>query len=71
MVSNKREAIKEALVGRTGIIIAHRLSTIRHADQIIVFEKGRVVGSGKHEELMDTCAAYQALVEREVGALSS
>lgn len=62
-------AIKEALVGRTGIIIAHRLSTIRHADQIIVFEKGRVVGRGKHEELMESCSAYQALVEREVGAL--
>jgi ATP-binding cassette subfamily B protein len=65
------QAIKDALVGRTGIIIAHRLSTIRHADQIIVFEKGRIVGKGKHESLMGSCAAYQTMVQREIGTLSA
>ena len=65
------QAIRNALVGRTGIIIAHRLSTIRHADQIIVFEKGCVVGNGTHDELMQNCTAYQALVEREAGGFST
>ena len=57
---------RDALVGRTGIIIAHRLSTIRHADQIIFFESGRIVGSGKHDELMENCHGYRSLVEREI-----
>jgi ATP-binding cassette subfamily B protein len=64
------EAIREALVGRTGIIIAHRLSTIRHADKIIVFEKGEVAGIGMHDELIKSCEAYRTMVLREVGALT-
>lgn len=64
------EAIRQALVGRTGIIIAHRLSTIRHADKIIVFEKGEVAGIGKHDELIKSCEAYRTMVLREVGALT-
>ncbi len=62
------EAIREAMKGRTGIIIAHRLSTIRHADKIIVFEKGRIAGIGTHRELMEGCTAYQELVACETGA---
>ena len=64
------EAIRRALIGRTGIIIAHRLSTIRHADKIIVFEKGKIAGIGKHDELIQNCSAYRDMVLREVGALS-
>lgn len=63
------EAIRRALVGRTGIIIAHRLSTIRHADKIIVFEKGKIVGVGSDSELMQTCDSYRSLVEYERSAL--
>lgn len=63
------EAIREALVGRTGIIIAHRLSTIRHADKIIVFEKGQIVGMGKHEALMESCEQYRNLVLYETETL--
>ncbi|MEN9621754.1 MAG: hypothetical protein RLZZ67_188 [Candidatus Parcubacteria bacterium] len=62
-------AICKALVGRTGIIIAHRLSTIRHADKIIVFEKGKIVGVGSDSELMQTCESYRDLVEYEREAL--
>ena len=47
-----QEALEKLMAGRTSIVIAHRLSTIRKADRIIVIEKGKVLESGTHEELM-------------------
>ncbi len=47
-----QEALEELMKNRTSIIIAHRLSTIREADKIIVLEKGTVIESGSHEELL-------------------
>ncbi|MFA6944870.1 MAG: ATP-binding cassette domain-containing protein, partial [Pedobacter sp.] len=47
-----QEALEELMKNRTSIIIAHRLSTIREADKIVVLEKGKVVESGNHAELM-------------------
>ncbi|MFI5139237.1 MAG: ABC transporter ATP-binding protein [Sphingobacteriales bacterium] len=47
-----QEALEELMKNRTSIIIAHRLSTIREADKIIVLEKGKIIESGNHQELL-------------------
>jgi ATP-binding cassette subfamily B protein len=54
-------ALESALVGRTSLVIAHRLSTIRRADQILVVEDGRIVESGRHEDLLAAGSRYADL----------
>jgi len=49
--------------GRTSIVIAHRLSTIQNADKIVVLEKGRIIESGTHQELLDLNGHYRKLFE--------
>jgi len=62
-------AIESLMHERTTFVIAHRFSTILSADTIVVMERGRVVGQGKHEELLGACETYQQLYERQlVGA---
>ncbi|MBY5945695.1 ABC transporter ATP-binding protein/permease [Photobacterium rosenbergii] len=56
-------ALEELMRGRTTLIIAHRLSTIQHADQIAVFDQGRLVDIGDHSSLMLSSDLYQRLVE--------
>lgn len=58
-----KESIEKASKGRTTIIIAHRLSTIKGADKIIVLEKGKIVGQGRHKDLLKTCKAYQKMIK--------
>uniref|UniRef100_A0A0K8VT37 ABC-type xenobiotic transporter n=1 Tax=Bactrocera latifrons TaxID=174628 RepID=A0A0K8VT37_BACLA len=60
-------ALEKASKGRTTIIVAHRLSTIRRADRIIVIDKGVVVESGTHAELMDLKSHYYNLVTKQLG----
>lgn len=56
-----RKAIKENLKDTTVIIVAQRIGTIMHADKIIVLDEGRIVGMGKHDELLSTCDTYREI----------
>jgi ATP-binding cassette subfamily B protein len=56
-----QSAIEKLLSGRTSFIIAHRLSTIRHADRIIVIDKGKIIQEGTHKELMHQDGHYRDL----------
>jgi len=53
-----QKALDQARIGRTTFIVAHRLSTVRNADKIIVFDRGTIVDSGTHEELMQKRGLY-------------
>ncbi|MCY3411077.1 MAG: ABC transporter ATP-binding protein [Candidatus Heimdallarchaeota archaeon] len=61
-----QKAIKLLLEDRTAFIIAHRLTTIRDADNILVIDGGRIVESGKHEELLHQQGAYYQLVKNQL-----
>ena len=50
---------------KTMIVIAHRLSTVKNADKIIVFDKGRIVDEGTHDELLDSSDVYKALINAQ------
>lgn len=56
-----QEAIDRLLVGRTVFVIAHRLATIQHANRILVFDQGRLVEQGRHDELLAAQGAYAHL----------
>lgn len=56
-----QSAISRLVKGKTLIVVAHRLATIKNADQILVMENGRIIGSGKQEELISECPLYQRL----------
>jgi len=60
------ENLDQFFKGRTVVVVAHRLSTVRNADQIIVLEKGRIVETGSHHELVDQSGAYFNLVKNQL-----
>ncbi len=60
-----QDAINNLMQNRTSIVIAHRLSTIRHADEIIVLQKGKIVERGNHDELLSQNGFYRKLVDMQ------
>ena len=62
-----QDAINKMMQNRTSIVIAHRLSTIRHADLIVVLQKGRIIETGTHDELFSKDGFYRKLVEMQGG----
>jgi subfamily B ATP-binding cassette protein MsbA len=60
-----QDAINNMMQNRTSIVIAHRLSTIRHADEIIVLQKGEIVERGNHETLLAQGGYYKKLIEMQ------
>lgn len=56
-----RKAFREQLPGITKLIIAQRISSVMEADQILVLDKGKIVGCGTHEELIRSCETYQEI----------
>ena len=51
---------------RTAVVVAHRLSTVKHADQIIVLDKGLVAETGTHKELLETKGIYYNLIKNQL-----
>lgn len=63
-----REGLNRQLQGTTKIIVAQRISTIRHADKILVLDRGEIVGMGTHEELMRSCGVYREIATSQLSA---
>jgi len=64
-----RAALADAVAGNAAtLIVGQRVSSLRHADRILVLDKGVIVGSGKHEQLIRDCAAYREIVESQLAS---
>ena len=62
-----RAALKEYTADATTIIITQRVSTIMNAEQILVLDNGRIIGRGRHEELLRSCPEYLEIAESQLG----
>ena len=63
-----REGLARELPDTTKVIVAQRISTIRHADQILVLDRGTAVGLGTHDELMQNCEVYREIAMSQLSA---
>jgi len=61
-----QNAINSLTKNKTTIVIAHRLSTILNSDKIFVIENGKLISSGKHEDLLITCTQYKSYYEKQI-----
>lgn len=60
-----RAALPQMIHGASVVVVGQRVSTIRHADQIVVLDKGRIVSIGRHRELVETCPTYREIVRSQ------
>ena len=61
-----RKTLREEMSGVTTIIVAQRIATILNADKIIVMNEGKIVGVGKHQDLLETCPTYLEIAESQL-----
>ncbi len=62
-----RQALSTALPESTVITVAQRVSSVKNCDLILVIENGAIIGSGKHEDLMESCAEYKEISDSQMG----
>jgi len=65
--ANLRRALRENYRHTTTVMVAQRISSLQHADLILVLEDGRVIGAGKHKDLMQSCQEYRIIAETQMG----
>ncbi len=65
--ANLRRALSSAIPDSTVITVAQRVSSVKSCDLILVIEDGEIIGYGKHEELMESCAEYQEISDSQMG----
>ena len=65
--ANLRRALAESLPDSTVITVAQRVSSVKNCDLILVIEDGVIIGCGKHEQLMETCAEYKEISDSQMG----
>ena len=63
-----KKALSKLIQNKTVIVIAHRLSTITDAKRIFLIDKGKLVSSGSHKELLEGCELYQKMWKAHIGA---
>ncbi|UCG60998.1 MAG: ABC transporter ATP-binding protein [Candidatus Zixiibacteriota bacterium] len=61
-----QQALKQLLTNKTAIVVAHRLATVRHADRIIVIDRGRIVDEGTHDALLSSSPLYRELASKQL-----
>ena len=65
--ANLRQSLREHHRNTTTVVVAQRISSLRHADLILVLSDGKVIGAGKHDELLDTCDEYRIIAQAQMG----
>ena len=65
--ANLRQSLRENHRHTTTVVVAQRISSLRHADLILVLSDGKVIGAGRHEELLENCGEYRIIAQAQMG----